>query len=187
MPDTALECFNRETLAMLIKRDPERLRSTVAGLRESMAYSELASAPRRLGTGSRPHFAGTSVEPGVRLSTARLESGSTPPTVVSVPETDSGLILPVDAVKEQPQPVVGEVAKAPADALDVLDGQVDGLGGAIARSPVVCQALRSISNHRATAIPVFVREDGELRPTPSKQPCRRRLAVANSRKGGCAF
>jgi hypothetical protein len=34
-------------------------------------------------------------------------------------------------VQEQPQPVVGEVAEAVLDTLDLLDQQVDGLGGSV--------------------------------------------------------
>ena len=36
---------------------------------------------------------------------------------------------PTNAIRQQPQAVVGEVAKAVADALDLLDQQVHGLGG----------------------------------------------------------
>jgi hypothetical protein len=40
--------------------------------------------------------------------------------------------LPRDAaVQQQPQPVVGEVAEAVPDPLDLLDQQVDGLSGPI--------------------------------------------------------
>jgi hypothetical protein len=40
--------------------------------------------------------------------------------------------LPGDAaVQQQPQPVVGEVAEAVPDALDLFDEQVDGLGESV--------------------------------------------------------
>jgi hypothetical protein len=39
------------------------------------------------------------------------------------------------ALEQQPEPVIGEVAQAVPEALDLLDEQVDGLGGAVGGAP----------------------------------------------------
>ena len=48
-------------------------------------------------------------------------------------EVRGAVIVPGDAaVQQQPKPVGGEVAKAPADAFDLFDGEGAGFGGSVA-------------------------------------------------------
>jgi hypothetical protein len=59
-------------------------------------------------------------------------AGSTPPAWGAASQSCALVSLPADAaVQQQPQPVVGEVAEAVADAPALLDEQVDGLGRSV--------------------------------------------------------
>ena len=69
---------------------------------------------------------------GIEETACSSEGGVTPRNVQAASQSGGAVGLPPDAaVQQQPQPVVGEVAEAVPDPLDLLDQQVQCLGGPV--------------------------------------------------------